>query len=556
MAPAIVLLGTVALVAGGGYWWWNGSRDDDQIRAVVKPVVKSDFILTVTERGELESAENVEIRCEVKSKNTTGTAILRLAEEGKWVEEGDFLVEFDSSALRDERTQQQILVNTAKAVMIESRNLYETAVISETEYIEGTFKQEKQLIEGEIFVAEENLRRAQEYYQYSQQLAAKGYVTQLQLEADRFAVENARKVLETAQTKLEVLERFTREKMIKQLESTIVSTEAKSKADENSYNLEQAKLDEINLQIEKCVVTAPTKGQIKYAHDYEGRGDAEFIVEEGAVCRELQPVIHLPNPNRMQADLKINESMIEMIREGMPATVRLVGLKDAILPGRVTKINQYSEPPSWRSGGVREYTVFVELDGTTSRLKTGMTAEVTIECQRISEALQVPVQALYAHGRDFYCIVTTERGPEARRVKIGATNDKFTVILEGLGEDEPVTVNPRDFVEVVDLPPLTVADMQQVVNRSPEPPSVLREGEGSDLPGDATPAMVVQQLLSEFDADRDGKLALQDLPEDRRVRFTQADSNGDELFDREEMLSALTETLGDSTVPSNPGAGG
>jgi hypothetical protein len=301
---------------------------------------------------------------------------------------------------------------------------------------------------------------------------------------------------------------------------------------------------------------APTAGQIKYAHDYEGRGDAEFIVEEGAVCRELQPVIHLPNPNRMQVDLKINESVIDLVREGMPASVRLVGLKDATLPGTVTKINQYSEPPSWRSGGIREYTAFVELDYSDPRLKTGMTAEVTVECQRVPDAIQVPVQALYAHGPEYYCVVSTPQGPEARRVKIGATNDKFTVILEGLAEDEPVTVNPRDFVEVVDLPPLTAADMQQVVNRSPEPPSVVREGQEYTLPPNATPAVIVQRLISEFDTDGDSKLTLQDLPEDRRAQFTQADSNGDDLFDREELLSALTETLGDSSPPSNPGAGG
>ena len=142
--------------------------------------------------------------------------------EGTEVEAGDFLVELDSSALEAERTSQQIVVNTTEAIVIEARNVYETAVIALREYLEGTYVQERQTIESEIFVAEENLSQAKEYYEYSKKLASKGYVNQLQLEADQFAVEKSAKELEAAQTKLKVLDHFTKEKTVKQLESDIL----------------------------------------------------------------------------------------------------------------------------------------------------------------------------------------------------------------------------------------------------------------------------------------------------------------------------------------------
>src|SRR5690606_2581063 len=160
-----------------------------------------------------------EIRCEVKSKNQPGVAILRVIPEGTQVKAGDFLVEFDSSALQAERVTQQIVVNTADAAVVEARNLYETALIAKNEYLDGTYVQERQIIESEMFIAEENLNRAKEYYEYSKKLAAKGYVNELQLEADKFAVEKSAKELVVAKTKLRVLDEFTKPKMLKQFES-------------------------------------------------------------------------------------------------------------------------------------------------------------------------------------------------------------------------------------------------------------------------------------------------------------------------------------------------
>jgi len=64
-------------------------------------------------------------------------------------------------------------------------------VITKREYLEGTYLQDRQAIESELFVAEENLNRAKEYFAYSQKLASKGYVNENQLEADRFAVARA-----------------------------------------------------------------------------------------------------------------------------------------------------------------------------------------------------------------------------------------------------------------------------------------------------------------------------------------------------------------------------
>jgi RND family efflux transporter MFP subunit len=482
-------LAALMLATGGGIWWWwqNRTPDDNAAGILLHTVKRGDFELTVTERGEVEAFDVTEVRSLVKSNNTTGNAILRIVPEGTEVKKGDFLVELDSSALRTQRTTQKILVNSAKALEVEAKNTYDTAVIAKREYLEGTNRQERQTIESEIFVAEENLNRAKEYYAYSQKLASKGYVNELQLEADRFAVEKAHKDLDTAKTKLHVLDEFTKPKMVSTLESAIQIAKAKWDSAQNSHELELEKLAELDDQIAKCTIVAPQDGVVKYAHVMDGRGDQEFIVEEGTVVRERQVVINLPNANSMRVNLMVNESLIQYVKGGLAASINPVGFGDRTLYGTVERVNTYAEPTGWRQANVKEYKAFVSINNPPPDLRSGMTAAVTIRCAEVPNTLQVPVQCVYAHGRKMYCFVYNAGNWEAREIKPGPTNDKFFVIESGLDEGDQVAMNPRGYVDQVELPKLSPEEAQRAVpqrragRRGPGGPSA--DAENSVQPG-------------------------------------------------------------------------
>lgn len=467
----VALVVVILCVAGGFYLWWSfANQDDRSTEAILHTVERDDFVLQVIERGEIQSGGLNEVRSKVKSKNTTGTAILRIVPEGSAVVEGDFLVELDSSTLKEERTTQQIAVAQAEAVVVEARNVYETAQIALREYLDGTFVQEHQTIESEVFVAEENLNRAKEYYEYSKKLAAKGYVNEFQLQADKFAVEKSEKELEAAQTKIKVLEEFTKAKTLKQLESDIATAKAKWEAEKHSYDLELTKLQDIEEQIALCTITAPRDGNVLYAHDRDRRGESNFIVEEGALVRERQAIVRLPDPNAMEVELTINESLIQYVKPGLPAVIKPVGLGDLKLRGNVKKVNQYAEPSGWRKANVKEYKAFVSIDEPPSVLRAGLTCSVVIRCAQVRDAVQVPVQSVYAHGNQFFCFAFDGGSWEAKQVVCGPTNDKFFVIENGLEPGEQIALNPRRYVEQVDLPELPPEIQQRAV---PQPTADL-----------------------------------------------------------------------------------
>jgi multidrug efflux pump subunit AcrA (membrane-fusion protein) len=468
----ISFLVALAVAAGGGiYWWSQNHQTAPDIGAILHSVNRGQFELTVTERGEIEAFDVTEVRSLVKSKNTTGVAILRIVPEGTPVKVGDFLVELDSSALTSEGTLQKISVNTAQAGEIESHSNFETAKIAEREYLDGTYRQERQTIESEVFVAEENLNRYKEYYAYSQKLASKGYVNELQLEADRFAVEKANKDLAAAKTKLQVLDDYTKPKMLTTLQGATLIAQAKWEAARNSLKLEQDKLAEIEDQIAKCMILAPQAGIVKYAHENDRRGDQEFIVEEGAMIRERQAIILLPNADSMQVKLSINESLIQYVKPGMPASIMPVGTGDRVLHGRVQRVNQYPEPGGWRRANIKEYVSYVSVDESVPELRAGLTAAVTIECSRLPSVLQVPVQAVYAHGDKMYCFAYGDDNKwEAKQITPGPTNDKTIVVESGLNEGDRVALNPRGYVDRVKLPELSPEEKQRAVQIAPQSP--------------------------------------------------------------------------------------
>ena len=107
------------------------------------------------------------------------------------------------------------------------------------------------------------------------------------------------------------------------------------------------------------------------------------------------------------------------------------------------------------------------IDQPTSELRAGLTAAVTVKCAEFPDVLQVPVQAMYAHGSKFYCFVYDRGRWEAREVKPGPTNDKFFVIESGLNEGDKIALNPRAHLDEVTLPKLSPEEAQRAVPQRP-----------------------------------------------------------------------------------------
>ena len=592
---AIALLGVAAL-ACGGYLWWTTGKEQVARRAAAEPMLHTvengPFDHVVLEQGEIESSSNNEVKCEVKGRGGSGTPILSVVPEGTLVKKGDVLCQLDSSALEQEAKNQRIVVSTAESAVISSEAGVNKAIIARQEYLDGTFLTERKSILSEIAVAQQTLRKAELSLESAERLAAKGTLKPLQIEAEQFAVQNAKNTLESAEGRLKVLDELTKAKMLVQFDADIETTRAKLESDKSTLAEEKEKLQEIQAQIAACKIVAPADGQVVYANKFSGRGGGEFIVEAGALVREQQTIFLLPDPTRMQVKAKINESRISLIRDGMPVKIRVNAVENELL-GRVVKVNKYAEPGNWWGSNVKEYATFIQIINPPETIRTGMTAEVRIFVEQIEDAVQLPVHAVYETKRHHFVLVQEGNLYKTREIEIGATNDKFVTVKSGVKTDESVVLDPRNHLDKMEIPEIREEDdRSRLVALSNEPlpsksPAVGGGPGAAGAPGAAAGApgagagngavagngaagrsggaggggmnadAIAGMIMQRMDTNSDGKLSKEEVAGEERMKnaFAEYDTNQDGSVDSKELATVMKKRMA-SMGAGGPGAGG
>jgi multidrug efflux pump subunit AcrA (membrane-fusion protein) len=530
-AGAVLLL--VGAIGAGAVWLVSSLQAKTQLALQVYQVNRGELLVSITEDGNLESADNLDIKCGVAG----GSTILWIVEDGKEVQEGEVLVRLDSAQLEDQINQQRINYEKARANYIQAEKNYEVSKIAVEEYLEGAYRQQLQDLEAKITIALENLRGAENSLQHTERMFRKGYVTPLQLETQRFAVERCKLDLALARTAKEVLERFTKAKTLQDLISQRDTAEAKLNSERASLDLEEARLKRLDNMLAQCVIRAPKAGMVVYANEQSRMripGAQGPEIKEGAAVRDQQAILRLPDLSKMQVKLTIHESKIERIRRGMRARVRVQGRE---FQGYVHSVANQPEPASFFSAQVKEYATVVRIEGESRDLRPGLTAEVEILVAHLPDVLAVPVAAVFEHGGQTYCYVKGSP-PELRPVVLGLSNEKFIELKEGLREGEEVVLNPRALLQL--LPPETPhTGPRDIRRRFGTVAGERNQGDdkgGADRAGAAASARPFD--LAQFDKNGDRKLDKEELPAHMRGFFERLDLNGDGYIDQAELREA------------------
>jgi multidrug efflux pump subunit AcrA (membrane-fusion protein) len=410
---------------------------NQKVKHLTHKVSRGDLSVVVTENGAVESSNNKEIKCMVKG----GSTVLWVIETGTLVKSGEELVKLDQSQIEDKILQQKIVYENAVANTITAESDVAVAQTSITEYIEGTYQAEKSKIEKEIFEAEQALRKAELAVQSALRLTAKGVVKNLQLEGEQFAVDSARKDLELKKTKLESLEKYNKVKSLQELQSKLRASEAKLASYQASLSLEKARLEREKKQLENCVIRAETEGMVIFPSMAAWKDTPD--ITEGAVVREQQTLLMIPDFTQMQVKVGIHESKVDRLKVGMKAKIQL---QELILEGEVSEIAEVTRPAGWWTGNLVKYDTIIKLPQHPG-LKPGMSAVVDIVLADHKDVLTVPVAAIIEGSGGLFCWVQTPEGVRKRVVRVGDTNDQFSIILDGLSESDEVVLNPLAFVD-------------------------------------------------------------------------------------------------------------
>ncbi len=105
---AILLVLPVALAVPALAWSVlpGGGWKSEESGPLLHVVSKADFIHDITERGEVESASNVEVRCEVSNQGGSGTMIIEIIPEGTYVQGPKIVTSEEEAAQHVESTRE------------------------------------------------------------------------------------------------------------------------------------------------------------------------------------------------------------------------------------------------------------------------------------------------------------------------------------------------------------------------------------------------------------------------------------------------------------------
>jgi HlyD family secretion protein len=438
-----------------------GPSNDRQVPARELPVqeVKPGKIqVAVAARGSLEAARVADLYCPVQGQST----ILSLVPEGRAVKKGDLVCELDSSGLRDQLVNQEIAEQRSSAAYLNAKLSRKVAEIAVAEYVEGIFKHDLYTLksqvagaEAAIQKAEDRLERTQRARQRMSEVAKDTAKTPADIAAELDIVdrlENAeqslqkeRKTLELARAKLDVLEKYTREKTTKALKVEAERKLTEELGKKEAWVLEKNKAEKLRKQIEACRIFAPRDGVVIYSNNAGHRGSyGRPQVEEGATVRERQKIASvLDLAGLMQVNLKVPESKVDFVVPGLRATVTVDAFPLSTLPASVASVAPLPDPTAMASWDSKFYTTKVRIEEGLPALRPGMTARVEIKVSELDNVLILPnASVVRFDGKDQVAVQQPDGGFAWRVVVLGVTNDAMTEVKSGLKSGDIVALKP------------------------------------------------------------------------------------------------------------------
>ncbi|MFN0242046.1 MAG: efflux RND transporter periplasmic adaptor subunit [Planctomycetota bacterium] len=479
---AVVVVGG-ALAYGLGPGAWFAKTEHVELRGA--RVKRGPLSISVVQRGNLAAKDAVSVKSELEGQTT----ILYLIPEGTHVKPGDLLCELDASDLVERKLAQEISLQSAEAAFTKARAQYDIqdsqnksdieaaerrlkfAQIDLDKYVKGDYAQQVKQADDKILLAQQKRTQAKTTVDFSQELAASGFITKTELDRDDLDFQSADVQLAQAIVAKDLFQQYDDPRKRTELEanlreaergleraelraqSLIVDYEAGLKSSEAKLKLEREKFAKYEDQVRKARIVAEASGMVVYSR-MEGRGmGGGDPIQEGTQVRERQEILQIPRTGGLIVEASVHESVLKQVAVGMPCRITIDALPGQEFDGSVQYVALLPDKGSWWSNpNQRLYKTEVLLampsdptateKATYADMRPGMSCGIEILADQIDSCLYVPVQCVVHQRGETIAFVAQVASTEERKVKVGRSNDKFVEVLTGLAEDEEVLLAP------------------------------------------------------------------------------------------------------------------
>jgi HlyD family secretion protein len=591
--PKLVIgLGLVALVLVTIFF----ARPRQQAQTVsCFEVKRGDMLVSVVEGGTVEAVNEVSVRSEVE-----GTArIIFIVPEGSNAKKGDLLVQLDSSSSEDQVNMQQINVEKAQFALVQADQQLEigkSVVDSEIaaaklrvefaesdleKFTKGQSLQSERNAQIDITNVLETLQIDQERLSWSEKLYKQGFETKGNLDKDRLTASQSRLKLEQAQKALWMVETFDNPKTKRSLEAALQEARenlervklqddrrlaqyaADVESQKKTLSLSEEKLARDKKQLVATKIYAPQDGLVVYAGSGGGHWSNESMIEEGAVVRNRQEIIKLPDVSAMKVQVKIHETYINQIELGQPAFVVLDSMPDQRFRGNVSKVAPLPDSQSrWGNPDLKIYATEVLITDKLPDIKPGVSARAEVLITNLVNVVSVPIQAVTTRkGKQVVFLAGAPQEPVP--VTVGQYNTRFIQICSGVRDGDQVLLAPPFDTKEKDLGGAIIAEDEvlppSVTNQiaHAKTPGKNKSGKDRGLPGadNLRPIPVMADGLRSPETARPGRVELSGSSTNQADLLKRFDSDGDgklNAVERAEMERWFARRRGTNAPPNGP----
>lgn len=451
----VVIFIILALAAGGvaaviGIRGGAGKASDDRtaFRKNTVALERMDLTRSVSATGTVQSS-----RSRTVSVDLNGITVNKVkAKVGDTVAKGDILVTFDESELRDALSDAKDSLSDAQSQADrEVSSAREQLSEARTDYSDENKKQSEQISDAK---KEKQDAKKQVSKLKKQVSSAKGEEEKAKAEEQLAKAEEALKQAESAYDNAV----SGRESTAKQNKEKIQNAEnaVETAVANRTKSIREAKrqVEEAEKSLEKCAVTAPIGGIVTAVGVEPGgtySGGTMFQIDDTSSFTVLTSV---------------DEYDISSVEVGQRVVILTEATEEDELEGKITSVAPSTESTTLTSGSSQGgdsqmsgtsgtssdgYEVVIEVSGSDSRLRMGLTAKCSIILEEAADVYAVPYDAIQEKedGTSVVCAVERgENGVSSREITVtkGMESDYYVEISgDGLSDGMKIEI-PTDEV--------------------------------------------------------------------------------------------------------------
>lgn len=207
---------------------------------------------------------------------------------------------------------------------------------------------------------------------------------------------------------------------------------------EEKVERSQKKINKYQQAMRAAKITAPEDGIVIFGKSWEGKKYSKD--DQISTYSFGPPIATLPDMSKVISETFVKEIDISKIKEGDAVRVTFDALESVEIPGIIKSIARVGE--DHKDFDMKVFEVVIHLERTHEGLKPAMSSNNNIVLANIEDAFFVPIKAVFKENGETFVYAKTKAGTKKITIEAGLENEEFILVKSGINEGDKILLTP------------------------------------------------------------------------------------------------------------------